>query len=81
MGGAACPDKALGKLSFVPVGEERSLSLHECPWGDAMGLLCACCDNWQLTKLGKKKIRPESTNQTCYKPTAIYGKTPSASAM
>lgn len=20
-----------------------------------MGLLCACCDNWQLTKLGKKK--------------------------
>lgn len=54
MGGAACPDKAVGKLSFVPVRKESSPSQQECPQGDAMGLLCACCDNWQLKKLEKK---------------------------
>lgn len=24
------------------------------PGGEAMGLLCACCDNWQLTKLEER---------------------------
>lgn len=45
MGVTALSDKAVSKFSSVLLGKESSASQHECPAGDAVRLLCTCCDN------------------------------------